>query len=183
MSQDNRQIAAAIDLRMRQLEKQGIQGGAVLDHMLGYMQGLQKIYDTASDKELMDLCKRYPGFYRCADLMEAMSENNRKMAEAGTHPYRDLPELPEPLKRSLAALLESAADLERAFQSAVDSGNFASHASKLDNLRRQWAVDLQHLVEIFRSSDVPPKGQMVVQSALKAMAERIVQLGHTGSGP
>lgn len=52
MSKDNRQIAAAIDLRMRQLEKQGVQGGAVLDHMLGYMQGLQKIYDTASDKGL-----------------------------------------------------------------------------------------------------------------------------------
>lgn len=179
MSKDNRQIAAAIDLRMRQLEKQGVQGGAVLDHMLGYMQGLQKIYDTASDKELMNLCERYPRFCRCAELMEAMSEDNRQMAEAGTHPYRDLSELPDPLKRSLTALMASSADLERAFQTAVDFGNFARHASQLDHMRRQWAVDLQHLVEMFRSSDLPPQSQIVAQNVLRTIAERIIRLGQS----
>ncbi|MCR5860122.1 MULTISPECIES: hypothetical protein [Hyphomicrobiales] len=177
MSQENHRIAAAIDLRMRQLEKQGIQGAAVVHHMLGYMQGLQQIYDTASDKVLSNLCQRYPGFYRYADMMESMSERNQQMIEAGTHPYRDLPELPEKLKRSLAALMASAADLERAFQSAVDCGDFARHVDQLDSLKRQWGADLQRLVELFRSSDVAPQSQLIVQSALKAMAERINRLG------
>ncbi len=177
MSQENHRIAAAIDLRMRQLEKKGIQGAAVLDHMLGYMQGLQQIYDTASDKALADLCQSYPGFYRYATLMEDMSAKNQQMVEAGTHPYRELPELPEKLKRSLTTLMSSAADLERAFQAAVDSGDFARHASKIDNIKWQWGADLQHLVEMFRSSDIPPQGQIVVQSVLKTMAERINRLG------
>lgn len=177
MSQENNRIAAAIDLRMRQLEKQGIQGAAIFDHMLGYMQGLQQIYDTASDKVLADLCQHYPGFYRYADMMESMSEKNQQMVEAGTHPYRGQPELPEKLKRSLAALMSSAADLERAFQSAVDSGGFPRQADQLDSLKRQWGADLQRLVELFRSSDVAPESQMVVQNALKAMAERINRLG------
>lgn len=176
MAQENHRIAAAIDLRMRQLDKQGIQGAAALEHMLGYMHDLQNIYDTASDKELTDLCRQYPGFYRYAELMEAMSENNQHMVEAGTHPYGDLPELPEKLKRSLATLMGSAADLERAFQSAMDSGDFARHADRLENLKRQWGADLQCLVEMFCSADVPPQGQIVVQSALKAMAERINRL-------
>jgi len=57
--QEIRQVAAAIDLRVRQLEAQGIKGPAIADHMVGYMAGLQRIYDTASDEILTDLCHRY----------------------------------------------------------------------------------------------------------------------------
>lgn len=40
--QEIHQIAAAIDLRMRQLTAQGIKGPEITDHMFGYMAGLQR---------------------------------------------------------------------------------------------------------------------------------------------
>ena len=174
---DAGRIAAAIDLRVRQLEAQGIKGGAMADHMLGHMHDLQRIYDTVSDQALAELCQRYPGFRRYAGLMEALSEKSREMTAAGIHPHADLPELSEPLKLSLQKLLSSAADLEREFQSAVDSGCFSDHASRLTAMKRQWRADLQKLVEEFRSSDISLRAQAMVQQAIKAMAVRIEQLG------
>ena len=172
MKQNIREIAASIDLRMKQLEEQGITGTAVTDYMLGFMPGLQTIYDQASDAVLEELCVNHPGFYRYAGLMEEFSELNRTMKEAGTHPYADLPVLSD-----LERLMSSAAELERMFQSALDSGEFARYAKQLDELKHQWGDDLGRLVETFRSSDLPLIVQAVVQSILKAMAERIVRLG------
>ena len=53
---DASQIAAAIKLRVRQLEAQGITGIALADHMIGHMQDLHRIYNTTSDRTLRDLC-------------------------------------------------------------------------------------------------------------------------------
>ena len=117
---DASQIAAAINLRVRQLEAQGITGVALANHMIGHMQDLHRIYNTASDRTLRDLCHRFPGFERYARLMEEVSEQNQAMVSAGTHPYGDLPELPEPLKASLLHVMHAAAELEREFQAAVD---------------------------------------------------------------
>ena len=120
---DASQIAAAINLRVRQLETQGITGIALANHMIGHMQDLHRIYMvSASDRTLRDLCRRFPGFERYARLMEGVSEQNQAMAAAGTHPYGDLPELPEPLKASLLHLMRAAAELEREFQATVDGG-------------------------------------------------------------
>ncbi len=93
---DASQIAATINLRVRQLEAQGITGIALANHMIGHMQELHGIYNTASDQALRDLCRRFPGFERYARLMEEVSEQNQAMVVSGTHPYGDLPELPEP---------------------------------------------------------------------------------------
>ncbi|ARS65926.1 hypothetical protein CN221_36035 [Sinorhizobium meliloti] len=175
--QEIRQVAAAIDLRVRQLEAQGIKGPAIADHMFGCMAGLQRIYDTASDETLIDLSRRYPGFHHYASLMEALSEKNQAMMEAGTHPHGDLPVLPEPIKLSLEKLLASAAELERGYQSAVDSGRFADHINELTGLKHRWADDLQSVVRLFQSSDVPLRSQALVQQVLKTMAERINRLG------
>ncbi len=174
--QEIRQIAAAIDERMHQLGVQGVKGPAIADHMIGYMAGLQRIYDTASDHELANLCDRYPGFYRYASMMESVSEQNQAMMDMGSHPYGDLPVLPEEIKTSLENLMTSAAELERGYQSAVDSGRFSDHAEELMTLKRLWADDLQNVVRIFRSSDLPLRTQAVVQQVLKAMAVRIVRL-------
>lgn len=105
--------AAAINLRVRQLEAQGITGIAFASHMIGHMQDLHRIYNTASDQTLRDLCRRFPRFERYARLMEGVSEQNQAMVAAGTHPYGDLPELPEPLKASLLHLMRAGAELER----------------------------------------------------------------------
>jgi hypothetical protein len=173
---DVNQIAAAINRRVRQLEAQGIIGIALANHMIGHMQELHGIYSTTSDRTLRDLCRRFPGFERYARLMEEVSEQNRAMLSAGTHPYGDLPELPEPLKASLLHVLRAGAELERALQAAVDDGQ-GDRAERLIAMRRRWADDLQKLAHEFRSSDLPPRTQTLVQQVVKAAAERIERMG------
>ena len=172
---DASRVAAAINLRVRQLEAQGISGPTLVDHMLGHMQDLQRIYDTVSDGVLRDLCRRFPGFHRYASLMEAMSEKNQQMIATGTHPYADLPALPEPLKTSLTKLLRGGVELEREFQAAVDADR-AAQAGRLTAMRRQWAADLEQLVGDFRSSNLPLRSQALVQRVVKAVAERIERM-------
>ncbi len=173
---DASQIAAAINLRVRQLEARGITGIALGNHMIGHMQDLHRIYNTASDRTLRDLCHRFPGFERYARLMEEVSEQNQAMVASGTHPYGDLPELPEPLKASLIHVMRAAAELEREFQAAVDGGR-DDQAERLTAMRQRWADDLRKLVYEFRSSDLPLRTQALVQQAVKAAAERIERLG------
>ncbi|MBV8456696.1 MAG: hypothetical protein JO122_08805 [Acetobacteraceae bacterium] len=169
-------IAAAINLRVRQLEAQGITGIALANHMIGHMQDLQWIYNTTSDRTLRDLCRRFPRFERYARLMEEVSEQNQAMMATGNHPYGDLPELPEPLKASLVHVMRAATELEREFQAAVDDGR-DDQAERLTAMRRQWADDLRKLVHEFRSSDLPLRTQALVRQAVKAMAERIERMG------
>ncbi len=172
---DASQIAAAINLRVRQLEAKGITGIALANHMIGHMQDLHRIYSTASDRTLRDLCRRFPGFERYARLMEAVSGQNQAMMASGTHPHADLPELPEPLKASLVHVMRAAAELEREFQAAVDDGP-GDQAGRLTIMRQQWADDLQKLVSEFRSSDLPLRTQALVQQTVEAAAKRIEKM-------
>jgi len=59
---DASQVAAAINLRVRQLEAQGTTGMAFANHMIGHMQDLYRMYNTATNRTLRDLCHRFPGF-------------------------------------------------------------------------------------------------------------------------
>lgn len=170
------QIAATINLRVRQLEAQGITGLALANHMIGHMQELHGIYNTATDQTLRDLCRRFPGFERYARLMEEVSEQNQAMVVSGTHPYGDLPQLPEPLKARFLHVMRAAAELEREFQAAVDGGR-DGEGERLTAMRKRWADDLEKLVYEFRSSDVPLRTQSMVQQAVKAAAERIERMG------
>jgi hypothetical protein len=174
---DASQIAAAINLRVRQLEAQGMTGIALANHMIGHMQDLHRIYNTTSDRTLCDLCCRFPGFERYARLMEEVSEQNQAMMAAGAHPYGDLPELPEPLKASLLHVMHAAAELESEFQAAIDDGR-EDQAERLTAMRRRWADDLRKLVLEFRSSGLPLRTQALVQQAVKAVAERIERMRH-----
>jgi hypothetical protein len=173
---DANQLAAAINFRVRQLEAQGITGIALANHMIGHMQDLHRIYNTTSDRTLRDLCRRFPGFERYARLMEEVSEQNQAMVAAGTHPYGDLPQLPEPLKASLLHEMRAAAELERELQAAVDGGR-DDQAERLTAMRRRWADDLRKLVHEFQSSDLPLRTQALVQQSIKAMAARIERMG------
>jgi len=169
-------IAATINLRVRQLEAQGITGIALANHMIGHMQDLHRIYNTTSDRTLRDLCRRFPGFERYARLMEEVSERNQAIVASGTHPYGDLPELPGPLKASFLHVMRAAAELEREFQAAVDGGR-DDQAERLTAMRRRWADDLQSLVHEFRTSHLPLRTQALVQQVVKAVAERIERMG------
>jgi len=169
---DASRIAAAINLRVRQLEAQGITGLVLANHMIGHMQDLHGIYSTASDRTLRDLCDRFPGFERYARIMEEMSERNQAMLASGSHPHGDLPELPEPLKAKLTHVLHAAAELERELQAAADGGH-ADQAGRLTVVMHRWTDDLARLAADFQSSDLPPASQALVQQVLKATAERI----------
>jgi hypothetical protein len=48
--------------------------------MIGHMQDLHRIYNTASDRTLRDLCRRFPGFERYARLMEGSPDDLYKTA-------------------------------------------------------------------------------------------------------
>lgn len=174
---DASQIAATINLRVRQLEAQGITGIALANHMIGHMQELHGIYNTASDRTLRDLCRRFPGFERYAKLMEEVSAQNQAMVVSGIHPYGDLPELPEPLKARFLHVMRAAAELEREFQAAIDGGQ-GDQAERLTAMRQRWADDLGKLVSEFRSAGLPLRTQALVQQAVKAAAERIERMGH-----
>ena len=60
---DEHRLAAAIDLRVRQLEAQGMGGAALLEHMVGHVLDLQRLWSTTSDETLAFLCREYPGLY------------------------------------------------------------------------------------------------------------------------
>lgn len=172
MMMDANRLAAAIDLRVRQLEAQGITGMALAHHMLGHMHDLHGIYDTASDRTLRDLCDRFPGFGRYARIMEEVSERSEAMIALGSHPNADLPELPEALKAKLVDLLRAGTELEREVQAAADGGH-GGRAGRLRVMARSWADDLARLVSEFQSSDLPLRTQAMVQQVLKATANRI----------
>jgi hypothetical protein len=105
---DYRKMAAAMDLSMQQLAREGVLGPAIIERMVGYLPELQKIWTSTTDEQLAILCREYPGFYRYAALMEdGATKANRS--------YQDLPELPESLKQQLATLLRNAAKLQRGF--------------------------------------------------------------------
>lgn len=172
---DASRMAAAINLRVRQLEAQGITGIALADHMIGHMQDLHGIYGTASDRTLRDLCDRFPGFERYARIMEEVSERNQAMMASGSHPHGDLPELPEPLKAKLVHVLRAAAELEREGQAAIDGGR-GDQVERLTVMGRRWADDFARLVSEFQSSDLPLGAEALVQQVLKATADRIQKL-------
>src|SRR5258708_25856494 len=70
-----------------------------------------------SDHQLATLCNDFPGFFRYASLMEEAADAERRKA---SRPY-DVPELHDSLKDVMAALLVTAATLERSYQEALDA--------------------------------------------------------------
>ena len=47
---------------------------AIINHMMGYVPDLHKIWVGTSDQQFMALSREYPGFYRYAHIMEEASE-------------------------------------------------------------------------------------------------------------
>jgi hypothetical protein len=61
---DNQQIAAASDLRVRQLSVQNLSDSALIEQMFGYAASLHRLWASTADDELVALCRKYPGFVR-----------------------------------------------------------------------------------------------------------------------
>jgi hypothetical protein len=171
-----RQLAAAMDLRMRQLAEEGVPRAAIIERMTGYIADLGRIWNATTDEQLAALCHEYPGFHTYAALMEEAAEAERqKPARA----YDDLPEFPDALKEQLSSLLGTAAKLERDYQSVLDAaGTPASSPAllPLGQLHAQWQADLTRFRAAIQCASVPQKARDIVLPGLERMAQQIATL-------
>lgn len=169
-------LAAAINLHVIGLEKNGIVGMSLANEMISYAPDLHHIYDTASDDILLNLCRRFPAFERYARLMEAVTAEEQTMTAAGTHPYQDLPDLPTDLQNSLLAVMKGAGALESQYQAALDTGR-ASAFQQLHFAKQAWADGLEQLVRQLQDAELPLRTQALVQGFVAASAHRVASIG------
>jgi uncharacterized protein YecT (DUF1311 family) len=165
-----------MDTRIRQLEADGVEGLALIPRMAGHLPDLHRIWTGTSDKQLAMLCQDYPGFYRYASLMEEAAETERQQP---TTWHRDLPELPELLKKHLASLLVKSATLERRYHSVLDSGKRTGLPHEVDRLRelhRAWTGEREEFMAALNATEVPRKAVEFLSHTLDEMAQRIIQL-------
>lgn len=172
----HRSLAAAMDLRMRQLTEEGVPRSAILDRMTAYVADLGKIWNAATDEQLAALCDEYPGFHAYAALMEEAAEAERQKP---ARPYDDLPELPDAVRQQLSSLLSTAAKLERDYQSALNAAGTSAPVARLlplDRLHAQWETDLADFGAALQGAGVSQKSQDRVLPALERMAHQIAGL-------
>jgi len=169
-------LAAAMDLRIQQLTAEGVHGAAIIERMVGHLPDLQQIWVGTSDNQLAMLCNEFPGFRRYAILMEEAAEAERRKP---SHPYDDVPELPDSLKDAMAALLVTAATLERSYQEVLDvdkSPEWRLQVNELNRLHLKWVADLEHFTSVLKRSDVPKKTVDILVDALDPINECIAQM-------
>jgi hypothetical protein len=173
---DHRQLAAAMDLRMRQLAEEGVARSAIIDRMTAYVVDLGKIWNSTTDDQLAALCREYPGFYTYATLMEEAATAERQKP---ARPYDDLPALPEALKQQLSLLLSSAAKLERDYQSVLNAAGPSAPTSwylKLSQLHAQWQADVTRFSAAIQDANLPQPSCDILLPTLERMAQRIGEL-------
>jgi len=178
---DYRPLAAAMDLRMRQLADEGVPRSAIVERMTGYVVDLGKIWNSTTDEQLAALCREYPGFHTYAVLMEEAAEAERRKP---ARPYDDLPEFSDTLKEQLSSLFGTAAKLERDYRSVLDAAGGPAPVSwllPLGRLHAQWEADLTRFRAAIQCAGVPGKSRDMVLPALDRMAQQIGGLkGRTG---
>jgi len=173
---EHRKAAAEMNRHMRQLAAEGIRGPAALPRMMGYLPALQQIWTTTTDVELSQLLREHPLFHEFARLMEDGAAAERKKASAA---YRDLPELPDPLKQQLADILTRGATLETGLRSALDEPDHPAFDSRIDGLRlflAPWWEDCLRLKDALGAPTIPRASQTIVWPMLHDMAQRIATL-------
>ncbi len=181
----NCDIAAAIDLRVRQLAVNKLSDSALVDLMVGYMADLQRLWTSTTDEELAALCDEYPGFVRYATLMENVSEALRSGVDVPAH-VKHLSPFAEPLKRKIEKLLTDGAALERSFQQRLDESRATRFRTKtlhdqppnttdLDGLCGKWRTEVRQLIVDVSTSDGSDQAHQLRQ-AFEDMSNRIDQL-------
>jgi hypothetical protein len=173
---DNRQLAAAMDLRMLQLAEEGVPRSAIIERMTGYIADLGKIWSTTTDEQLAALCDAYPGFHAYAVLMEEAAEAERQKP---ARPYDDLPAFPDALKEQLSSLLSTATKLERDYQSVLDAAGASAPMSwrlPLSRLHAEWQVDLTRFRAAIEGAKLPRTSRDMVLPVIERMAQQIGEL-------
>lgn len=172
---DENRVASAINQHVLQLEAKGITGNALLEHMVGHILDLQRLWST-SDESLARLCQRYPGLYRYGLLMEGAAEAEKRKASTG---YSHLPQLPESVKPTVAQLLSLGASLERGLQAVIDAHgqrDTSIEDALLDTNLQQWMAKLAGLSDELRSVGVPEESRALMMTIFEPMAQRINHL-------
>lgn len=170
---EEHKIAAAIDLRVRQLEAKGIVGPALLEHMVGYILDLQRLWSSTSDATLTFLCREYPGLYRYGMLMEEAAEAESKKT---TTSYSHLPVLPESAKATVAQLLTNGATLERELQTifnAFKQQDMWLEIEVMQGHHQQWTAQFAKLPSELRAAKVPYQSYAMLMRIFEPMAQRI----------
>jgi len=173
---DLRLMAAAMDVRMRQLETEGVAGVEIVNRMAGHLPDLQRIWTSTSDDDLQQLCREFPGFFRYASIMEDAFEADRANPAS---PHRDLPAFPEPFRSQLDSLLKAAATLELNYQSVLDSRDPAAlgkEVDALDALHAGWRAVRLGFIGAAAAAGIPARSIEILTVGLDAMAQRIAQL-------
>ena len=171
-----RNLAAAMDLRMRQLAEEGVPTQAIIGRMTGHLVDLQKIWTSTTDEQLVMLCAEYPSFHHFATLME---EATAAESQKSNRFYDGLPELPAVIKEQLAALLGTAARLKRDYQSVLDAAGAPvppDWLAQIVKLHAQWTADFVRFRDALKSAGVPRKSHDIILPVLDGMARRIGEL-------
>jgi hypothetical protein len=169
-------IAAAIDLRVRQLEAQGITGGVLLEQMVGQLPDLHWLWSTVSDEKLMLLCRQYPALHRYGILMEEAAEAESKKAKTS---YGHLPPLPDSVKSIVAQLLTDGATIERGLQTILDGQEQRDmwlEIEIMESHHEHWVAQFAGLANLLLTAHVPRESQVMIMRIFEPMSQRINSL-------
>jgi len=199
-----RRLAAEMDQRVRQISAKvpSISDSALIEKMVGFLPGLQRIWTTASDETLANMCSEYAGFYRYAKAMEDAFEARRR--NPGQHAFgAGIEELPDRVKPLVVQVMTGGATLEREIQNLVDRferhaalgthGDPASwHADTARTrgvavLHQRWIVDMDQLADEAHAAGVPqPSRQLLakilgdVHTRIDKLNDRLIELALAG---
>ena len=171
-----RKLAAAIDLRVQQLEAKGLDDTALLEQMIGHILDLQWLWSTVSDEKLAFLCREYPGLYRYGMLMEEAAEAESKKAKTA---YGHLPELPDSVKATVAQLLTDGATLERGLQTILNEQGQRDMWLEIEIMEghhEHWVAQYAGLANESRDANVPEESHAMLKQIFEPMSQRINHL-------
>jgi hypothetical protein len=170
-------LAEAIDIRVRQLEANGVSDAGLMEQMVGHLLDLQWLWSTLSDEKLMYFCREYPGLYRYGTLMEEAAVAESKKASTS---YGHLPEFPDSIKAIVSRLLTDGATLEREFQVILDGQaqqrDMWVEIEVMAGCHEHWVSRFSGLTDELRVSNVPQESVKIMKQVFEPMAQRIDQL-------
>ena len=171
-----RRMAAAMDLDIQHLAREGVHGPVMIERMVGHLPDLQQIWTGASDHQLTTLCQEFPGFHQYARLMEEAADER---------PQQTLASLRRPARAALCSqgsdgcALTTAATLERRYRAVLDADPSAERQFEvidLNRLHRAWLADLEQCTSLLQRSAVPQKTIDIFLAAFHPIDARIAQM-------
>lgn len=161
---DNRQIVAAIELKVKQLRSQNLSDSALLEQMVECMLELEVFWKRTTDEDLEALFKEFPHFQYYASLMGKVSE---ALPAGGRHgvptdvKYPTLP--PERFDQPVQQLLIQGATLESLLiQGTIDT-------SEAEARYHQWVAAVKELLARVDRSDLDDHAKREIRQAFGYM--------------